>query len=95
MIKLILMMIIKLRKEIGSNLVFRRDSQKLFENLGKNNSKVTVDFSDIEFMNRAFAQDYLNRKFNADFEIEEINIPDVVKNMFNVIFEWNGYDMRY
>lgn len=30
-----------------------------------------------------------------DYAIEEINIPYVVKTMFNVIFEWNNYDLRY
>lgn len=47
------------------------------------------------FINRSFAQEYLNRKFNANFEIEEINVSDVVKEMFNVILEWNNYDIRY
>ena len=31
----------------------------------------------------------------ADYEIEEINVPDVVKNMFNVVLKNNNYDVRY
>ena len=54
-----------------------------------------MDFDEIEFINRSFAQEYLNQKFSASYEIEEINVPDEVKNMFNVILEWNNIDMRY
>lgn len=88
-------MIINLEKEIGKDLIIRLDAEKLFEKLDGNSQKVVMDFSEIDFINRSFAQEYLNRKMVAAYEIEEINIPDVVKNMFNVIMEWNGYDERY
>ena len=88
-------MIINLKEEIGPNLIVRLDAEKLFKRLKEYSTDITMDFSGIEFINRTFAQEYLNRKFSVDYEIEEINLPDVVKNMFNVILEWNGYDMRY
>ncbi|MBR0371224.1 MAG: DUF4325 domain-containing protein [Methanobrevibacter sp.] len=88
-------MIINLKEEIGPNLFVRLDAEKLFKRLKEYSTDITMDFSGIEFINRSFAQEYLNRKFSVDYEIEEINLPDVVKNMFIVILEWNGYDMRY
>lgn len=90
-----LKLIIKLKEEISSNLIIRLDAEQLFEKLENNTSKVVMDFEGIEFINRSFAQEYLNQKFNAKYEIEEINLPDEVKNMFNVILEWNNIDMRY
>ena len=90
-----LKLIIKLEEEISSNLIIRLDAEQLFEKLENNTSKVVMDFEGIEFINRSFAQEYLNQKFNAKYEIEEINLPDEVKNMFNVILEWNNIDMRY
>ncbi len=89
------LMIINLKEEIGPNLFVRLDAEKLFKRLKEYSTDITMDFSGIEFINRSFAQEYLNRKFSVDYEIEEINLPDVVKNMFIVILEWNGYDMRY
>ena len=88
-------MIINLKNEIGSNLIVRLEAENLFKQLDEYSTNITMDFSGIEFINRSFAQEYLNRKFSVDYEIEEINVPNVVKNMFNVILEWNGYDMRY
>ena len=85
-------MIIDLKNEIGKDLIVRLDAEHLFKKLEGNSQKVIMDFSDIDFINRSFAQEYLNRKMVVDYEIEEINVPDVVKNMFNVILEWNGYD---
>ena len=90
-----LKLIIKLKEEISSNLIIRLDAEQLFEKLENNTSKVVMDFEGIELINRSFAQEYLNQKFNAKYEIEEINLPDEVKNMFNVILEWNNIDMRY
>ena len=90
-----LKLIINLKEEISSNLIIRLDAEQLFEKLENNTSKVVMDFEGIEFINRSFAQEYLIQKFNAKYEIEEINLPDEVKNMFNVILEWNNIDMRY
>ena len=88
-------MIIKLKEEIDSNLIIRLDAEELFKKLEDNSSKVVMDFQGIEFINRSFAQEYLNQKFHAKYDIEEINVPDDVKNMFNVILEWNNMDLRY
>lgn len=88
-------MIINLKNEIGSNLIVRLDAEDLFKGLEENSEKIIMDFSGIDFINRSFAQEYLNRKMTVNYKIEEINIPDVVKEMFNVILEWNGYDNRY
>jgi hypothetical protein len=42
-------------------------------------------------MGRAFAQEYLNQKNKAEFEVIEINMPDEVEQMFNIILKINGH----
>lgn len=89
------MIFIKLEEEFGVDLGSRSYAVELFEKLESNSSNTIIDFENIEFLSRSFAQEYLNQKFNAKYEIEEINIPDVVKNMFNVVLKNNNIDMRY
>ena len=67
-------MIIKLKKEIGPNLIVRLDAENLFKQLEGYSTNIIMDFSGIEFINRSFAQEYLNRKFSVGYEIDEINI---------------------
>ena len=89
------MLKISLYEKLGKDLGQKYKIDNLFDELADNSTKVIMDFSDIEFISRSFAQGYLNHKFHADYEIEEINLPDVVKNMFNVVLKNNNYDMRY
>ncbi|MBR0272283.1 MAG: DUF4325 domain-containing protein [Methanobrevibacter sp.] len=86
---------INLYDEFGSDLGQRYLIKEIFENLDNNSQKVIFDFKDIDFVSRSFAQEYLNHKMMADYEIEEMNIPDVVKNMFNVILKNNNFDEMY
>lgn len=44
-----------------------------------------MDFINIEFMGRAFAQEYLNRKHLAPFEVIEKNVPEDIQKMFDII----------
>lgn len=89
------MLKIILYDKLGKDLGQKYKIDKLFEELDDNYTKVIMDFSKIEFISRSFAQGYLDYKFSVDYEIEEINVPDVVKNMFNVVLKNNNYDMRY
>ena len=89
------MVVIKLKEEFGVDLGPRSYAVKLFENFKNSSSKITIDFEDIEFVSHSFSQEYLNSRLMADFEIEEINVPSVVKKMFNVILKNNDLDMRY
>ncbi|SDA67691.1 hypothetical protein [Methanobrevibacter millerae] len=89
------MVLIKLKEEFGVDLGSRSYAVKLFENLKNSSSKTTIDFEGIEFVSRSFSQEYLNSRLMADFEMEEINVPDAVRKMFNVVLKNNDIDMRY
>lgn len=46
-----------------------------------------MDFTNIEFMGRSFAQEYLNQKHIATFEVTEENVPQDVQKMFDIILK--------
>lgn len=79
-----------LKKEIGSDLGSRQKIEELFTNIDKNASKVIMDFEGVEFMGRSFAQEYLNQKHNASFEVVEINLPTDIEKMFDMILKLNN-----
>ena len=80
-----------LSKKIDSDLGSRNKIEELYQNIDDNVSKVVMNFKGVEFMGRSFAQEYLNQKNKAPFEIVEINMPNEVQNMFNIILKLNGY----
>lgn len=79
-----------LEKEIGPDLGSRREIEKLFDNLSSDYSKVIMNFRNIEFMGRSFAQEYLNQKNNASFEIVEREVPNDIQELFDIILKLNN-----
>jgi hypothetical protein len=49
-----------------------------------------MNFEGVEFMGRSFAQEYLNRKHFASFEVVEKNMSEDIKKMFEIILELNN-----
>lgn len=49
-----------------------------------------MNFEGVEFMGRSFAQEYLNRKHIAPFEVVEKNMPEDIEKMFEIILELNN-----
>lgn len=79
-----------LEKEIGKDLGQRSKIEELFKNINPNTTKVIMDFSNVEFMGRSFAQEYLNQKHIASFEVVEENVSENVQKMFDVILKLNN-----
>lgn len=82
---------ILLSKEIDSDLGSRNMIEELYQNINSDISKVVMNFDGVEFMGRSFAQEYLNQKNKSSFEVVEINVPDDVQEMFNIILKLNGH----
>ena len=78
-----------LKKEIGTDLGSRQKIEKLFKDFDENVSKVIMNFEGVEFMGRSFAQEYLNRKHIAPFEVVEKNMPEDIEKMFEIILKLN------
>ena len=82
---------ILLSEKIDSDLGSRNKIEELYQNISDDVSKVVMNFKGIEFMGRSFAQEYLNQKNKAPFGVVEINVPEDVEKLFNVILKINGH----
>ncbi|MGN1186345.1 MAG: hypothetical protein ACI4RQ_05030 [Methanobrevibacter wolinii] len=80
-----------LEKEIDSDLGSRNKIEELYNNIPGDISKVVMNFKDIKFMGRSFAQEYLNQKHKAPFEVIEVNVPEDIEKLFNFILKTNGH----
>ena len=81
---------ILLEKEIGKDLGPRHKIEELYKSIDPNTTKVTMNFQNIDFMGRSFAQEYLNQKHVAPFEVIEKNVPEDVELLFNSILKLNN-----
>ena len=79
-----------LEKEIGRDLGQRSKIEEIFNNIDSDITKVIMDFTNIEFIGRSFAQEYLNQKHFATFEVIEENVPKDVQKMFDIILKLNN-----
>lgn len=77
--------VIKLNELFNSNLTMRYTAETLFESINKSNPKVIVDFNNIKFMGKSFAQEYIYQKQQLPIEVIEINKCDFVERMFNAV----------
>lgn len=81
---------IVLAEKIGKDLGQRSKIEELFKNINPNINRIIMDFADVEFMGRSFAQEYLNQKHSAPFEVIEENVPNDVEKMFDAILKLNN-----
>ncbi len=77
---------LNIAESISSRLGFRSSAAeffKLIETVPCNG--VEIDFKDTKFISRSFAHEYLQRKNAATKEIEEKNVPQNIKQMFQIV----------
>ena len=80
-----------LEKEIDSDLGSRNKIEELYKNISSDVSKVVMNFTGVKFIGRSFAQEYLNQKEKASFEVVEVNVPEDVQKLFDIILKLNGH----
>ena len=61
-------------------------SKKLFQEINKE-SDVILNFENIEFMSRSFAQEYTFQKYNSKTNITEINMSESIKKLLSIVAE--------
>ena len=61
-------------------------AKKLFQEI-KNEKEILLDFKNIKFMSRSFAQEYVFQKYNASCDISEINMDDSIKQLLEIVQE--------
>ena len=77
---------VNLKDTFAKKLGMRTTAKKLFDDI-QNESEVILNFKDIEFMSRSFAQEYVFQKYNSNVEITEENMNDFVKGLLEVVEE--------
>ena len=67
------------------DLLLRSWADELFNTLAEKKSQLfTLDFSDIDFVSRTFAHEYLKQKKAFNLPIKEKNMKENVEQMFRI-----------
>ncbi|NCC70637.1 hypothetical protein EOM09_03570 [bacterium] len=77
---------INLKEEFSKNLALRENARDLFKFLFENNIK-TIDFKEVEYVSRSFANELLSLEKENKFNINKINMNDDVSIMFKYALE--------
>lgn len=75
---------IDLEKMFARKLGLRTTAIKLFQDL-EGNDEAVLNFKDIEFISRSFAQEYVYQKHNSKVHIVESNMSEFVKGVLDVV----------
>lgn len=90
---------ILLSHEFGSNIFTRKTISAFFEKINSQKGTETIlDFSDIKFISRSCADEYLKEKEKSKINISEINMSNEVCSMFNAVknqYEKHGLSVTF
>jgi len=77
---------ILLLERFGDNIFTRNTISAFFEEINKmKEAEIELDFSNVEFISRSCADEYLKRKQSSKKKILEVNMSKEVCSMFNVV----------
>ena len=76
---------VKLEREVYKKLGMRSSAEELFSKFSDDDSNIIMDFDNVEFMSRSFAQEYVYQKHKTKANIEERNMSGSVKDMYNIV----------
>lgn len=81
----------------GSNILTRNSIKLFFDVLKKSKNKnFEINFSDIEFISRSCADEYLKLKETSKKKLVESNMSDSVYNMFlNIKRQYESADINF
>lgn len=80
------MVTISIKKEINSSLELNTSASDFLDKIDKlSGDYFEVDFEGIIFVSRGFLQIYYSRKSKMDKNIVEINVPEEIKPLFEII----------
>ena len=78
---------INLRETYAKKLGMRTTAKSLFQDLDNQSDVIVLNFKDIEFMSRSFAQEYVYQKKISGFRIGEVNMSEFVRGLLDVVEE--------
>ena len=77
---------INLSERYKNKLGLGPTAKKIFQE-ANSYDKVILNFENIEFMSRSFAQEYVFQKYNSKSEIIEMNMNDDIKKLLELASE--------
>lgn len=79
---------IKISEKIHPNLGMNQAAEELFDEINQNSyDEILIDFSNVVFMSRSFTQEYLFQKLTSEKRIVELNVPENIQKMFEVVIK--------
>lgn len=77
---------VMIKKEINSSLEMNTAADDFLNQVNEiDDDEILIDFTGIVFISRSFAQSYFSKKNKLDKQIDEINVPDEVKPLVELI----------
>lgn len=77
---------VMIKDEINPSLEMNTAADDFLNQVNEiDDDEILVDFTGIVFISRSFAQSYFSKKNKLDKKIDEINVPDEVKPLVELI----------
>ncbi|MBI3033247.1 DUF4325 domain-containing protein [Candidatus Woesearchaeota archaeon] len=77
-----------IKDKISVDLALRESAKKFFQEIARLSTKyISVDFKGVKSISRSFAHEYITRKKIMKQNISEINVPENVRKMFDIVNE--------
>lgn len=77
---------IKFSERYKNKLGIGPTAKKIFQEVNSYEEAI-LNFENIEFMSRSFAQEYIFQKYNSKTKITEINMNDNIKKLLKLVTE--------
>lgn len=78
--------VVRIKEEINSSLEMNTAADDFLNKVNElDDNEILIDFTGIVFISRSFAQSYFSKKNKLDKNIDEINVPDDVKPLVDLI----------
>lgn len=75
-----------IKEEINSSLEMNTAADDFLNQVNEiKDDEILIDFTGIVFISRSFAQSYFSKKNKLNKQIDEINVPDEVKPLMDLI----------
>jgi len=77
---------ISIAESISPRLGYRSSVAELFKSIEHiPNAGIEIDFKNTQYISRSFAHEYLKQKKSTKKDIKEINIPQGIAKMFQIV----------
>ncbi len=77
----------KIKEKFSKNIALRDNARELFNFLIANNNFKTIDFENIEFVSRSFANEFAKLEKQNNIYFKKINMNNSISSMFECALE--------